>query len=192
MYLNSIVFCKRLSAIIFCCLFLCACNNNKTRNKNLNKNKLNVEEAVNIKLNYTLGGKVKAILSSALMLNIQDQIPYVVFPNKLHVDFYNQAGIIESKLDANYAKYEQNQSKIFLKDSVILFNVEKGDTLYCNELYWDRNKTSTEFYTEKPVRIRTKTETIDGKGMEASQDFKNWRILHSIGIISVPASKFPG
>jgi len=192
MYLNSKLFCKRLSAIIFCCIFLFACENNNTRNKNLNKNKLNVEEAVNIKLNYTLGGKVKAILSSALMLNIQDQIPYVVFPNKLHVDFYNQAGIIESKLDANYAKYEQNQSKIFLRDSVVLFNVEKGDTLYCNELYWDRNKPGTEFYTEKPVRIRTKTETIDGKGMEASQDFKNWRILHSIGIISVPASKFPG
>lgn len=192
MYLNSKLFCKRLSAIFFCCLFLCACENNKTRNKNSNKNKLNIEEAVNIKLNYTLGGKVKAILSSPLMLNIQDQTPYIVFPNKLHVDFYNQAGIIESKLDANYAKYEQNQSKIFLKDSVVLFNVQKGDTLYCNELYWDRNKPGTEFYTDKPVRIRTKTETIDGKGMEASQDFKNWRILHSIGIISVPASKIPG
>jgi len=192
MYLNSKLFCKRLSAIFFCCLFLCACENNKTENKNSNKNKLNIEEAVNIKLNYTLGGKVKAILSSPLMLNIQDQTPYIVFPNKLHVDFYNQAGIIESKLDANYAKYEQNQSKIFLKDSVVLFNVQKGDTLYCNELYWDRNKPGTEFYTDKPVRIRTKTETIDGKGMEASQDFKNWRILHSIGIISVPASKIPG
>ena len=51
---------------------------------------------------------------------------------------------------------------------------------------------TTEFYTDKPVRIRTKTETINGKGMEASQDFKNWHILQSVGNISVPASKFPG
>ena len=62
----------------------------------------------------------------------------------------------------------------------------------CNELYWDRTKTGKEFYTDKPVKIRTKTETINGLGLEASQDFKNWRILHSVGTISVPASKFPG
>ena len=50
----------------------------------------------------------------------------------------------------------------------------KGDTLYCDELWWDRNRTGNEFYTDKPVRIRTKTQIINGTGMEASQDFKNW------------------
>jgi len=28
-------------------------------------------------------------------------------------------------------------------------------------------------------------------GMEASQDFSNWHILHSAGVIGVPSSKFP-
>jgi hypothetical protein len=73
----------------------------------------------------------------------------------------------------------------------VIINIARGDTLYCNELYWDRNNKGTEFYTDKPVRIRTKTEVIDGLGMESSQDFKNWRILHSVGRISVPASSFP-
>ena len=73
-----------------------------------------------------------------------------------------------------------------------MINMSKGDTLQCNELYWDRNRTGKEFYTDKPVRIRTKTEVIDGKGMEASQDFRNWRIIESVGTISVPAAKFPG
>ena len=125
------------------------------------------------------------------MYNVQDTVPYVEFPKKLHVDFYNDSQIIESKMNAHYAKYKQYQSKVFLKDSVIIINIARGDTLYCNELYWDRNNIGTEFYTDKPVRIRTKTEVIDGLGMESSQDFKNWRILHSVGRISVPASSFP-
>ena len=80
---------------------------------------------------------------------------------------------------------------VFLKDSVVVINIEKGDTLRCEELYWDRNRSGNEFYTDKPVKIRTKKEIINGMGMEASQDFKNWHIMQTTGIISVPDSAFP-
>ncbi|MEO8772634.1 MAG: LPS export ABC transporter periplasmic protein LptC, partial [Ferruginibacter sp.] len=72
-------------------------------------------------------------------------------------------------------------------------NIQKGDTLYCNELYWDRNRKGTEFYTDKPVKIRTKTNIINGEGMESAQDFKNWHIINtSNSTIKIPSSKFPG
>ena len=48
-----------------------------------------------------------------------------------------------------------------------------------------------EFYTDKPVRIRTKTELINGIGMEASQDFKEHHIIQVTGILKVGASQFP-
>lgn len=181
----------RTMLFVFICWSTLSCQTDVTNNKRIDKTIVSVEEASDVKINYTMGGNIKAILFAPAMLNVQDDTPYVVFPKNIHVDFYNLAHVLESRLDAKYAKYEQNQSKIFLKDSVVVFNMEKGDTLYCNELYWDRNRTGTEFFTDKPVRIRTKTEIIDGKGMEASQDFKNWRILHSVGTISVPASAFP-
>ena len=181
-----------LAAGIIGCIFLCGCENDAGKVNNLGNKKTGIEEARNIILNYTIAGKTKAILRSPVMLNVQDIVPYVEFPNTLDVDFYNEAGVIESKLFARYGQYKQNQSTVFLKDSVRVINIEKGDTLYCNELYWDRNRTGTEFYTDKPVRIRTKTHIINGTGMESSQDFKNWHIIHSEGIISIPASSFPG
>ncbi len=180
------------AALILSCIFLLSCENDESKVRNLNSTKTGVEEAKTITLNYTIGGKTKAILTSPLMLNVQESIPYVEFPKTLHVDFYNDSAKIESKLNAHYGRYKQYQSIVYLKDSVVVINMEKGDTLICDELYWDRSKTGNEFYTDKPVRIRTKTETINGKGMEASQDFKNWRITESVGTISVPASKFPG
>ena len=98
---------------------------------------------------------------------------------------------MESKLSAFYGQYKQNQSTVFFRDSVKVINIEKGDTLYCDELYWDRNREGVEFYTDKPVKIRTKTHLIDGVGMESAQDFKNWHIKHVTGMISIPASSFP-
>ena len=125
------------------------------------------------------------------MLRVQDTMPYYEFPKTLEAHFYNDQQQVESILTANYAKYKESQSLVFLKDSVKVVNLQKGDTLYCMELFWDRNRTGTEFFTDKPVRIRTRTQILDGIGMESSQDFMNWHIIQPTGIINLPASKFP-
>ncbi len=179
-----------LYALIICC-FSTSCENDINKVRKLNQKNIAIEEAVDVKINYTIAGKTKAILHAPLMLNVQESTPYIEFPKTIHSDFYDEKEKKESKLDAKYAKYQQYQSIIFLKDSVVVINMVKGDTLYCDELYWDRNKNGREFYTNKPVRIRTKTEKINGVGMEASQNFRNWHILESKGSIAVPANKFP-
>lgn len=181
------------TALFMSCIFLWGCENDISKVNQLTKKNTGVEEAIDIRLTYTIGGKTKAILTSPLMLNVQASVPYIEFPNHLHVDFYNDSTHqIESVMDAHYANYKQYQSIVFLRDSVVVRNLQKGDTLYCEELYWDRNRTGVEFYTDKPVKIRTRTETLDGMGMEAGQDFRNWHIIHPVGPISIPASKFPG
>jgi len=174
-----------LSAILFY-----SCENSDKELKDLNSKALGVEEAKQVNINYTIGGRAKAKLLAPLMLRVQDTVPYVEFPASLHVDFYNLDTIIESKLDARYGKYYEAQSKVFLKDSVKVTNI-KGDTLYCDELWWDRSKTGNEFYTEKPVKIRTRTQILNGIGMQSSQDFKNYQILQPTGTIQVPAAEFP-
>ena len=180
-----------LAALIPGCIFLCSCENDEQAVKDLYTKKLGIEEAKDIILNYTTAGRTKAILTSPQMLRVQDSMPYYEFPKSLQTDFYNDAGLNESILTAKYAKYKENQSIVFLKDSVKVINMLKGDTLYCMELYWDRSRTGMEFYTDKPVRIRTRTQVMDGVGMEASQDFNSWHIINPTGIINVPASKFP-
>lgn len=179
-----------IAAFISGCFFLCSCENSIQAIKDLDAKKKGVEEAKSVTVNYSINGNRKAILTSPLMYRVQDTVPYVEFPNTIHVDFYDLRDSIESKLDARYARYKETQSIVFLKDSVRVINV-KGDTLYCDELYWDVKRTGTEFYTEKPVRIRTRTQIIDGIGMEAKQDFKEWHIIESKGIIKVPSSQFP-
>lgn len=181
---------KIAAALISGCIFLSACENKEQELKDLYSKKLGIEEARNVDINYTLGGKAKAKLLAPVMLRVQDTMPYVEFPKNLHVDFYNDTAGVDSRLDARYGKYFEAQSRVFLKDSVKVINV-LGDTLYCEELWWDRSKINHEFYTDKPVRIRRKTLIIDGVGMDARQDFKQWTILNPKGFLKVPSSEFP-
>ncbi len=179
----------QLAVFIVAVLVLYSCNDEEL--SSYNSKNLGIEEIKNADINYTLGGNAKAKLRSPLMLRVQDTNPYVEFPKKLHVDFFNEKGEVESRLDALYGKYYELESKVFLKDSVRVINI-LGDTLYCNELWWDRNRKGREFYTDKPVKIRRKMEIINGTGMEAAQDFKNWVILNpSQGVMRIPNSQFP-
>lgn len=185
-YSKSLLF----TSFVFTFLVLVSCGNSDKELNEYNYKALGIEEIKDADINYTLGGNAKAKLRSPLMLRVQEASPYVEFPKKLHVDFFNESGAVDSRLDALYGKYYEMESKVFLKDSVKVINI-LGDTLYCNELWWDRSRKGNEFYTDKPVRIRRKLQIIDGVGMDASQDFKAWHIINPVGIINVPNSQFP-
>ena len=181
-----------LAALFTGCFFLCACENDVNEVNNLNKKTGSTEEATFIKINYTVGGKAKAILTAPLMLHVEDSITYYEFPKTLYAEFYNVDQIKESKLTAKYGKYKDGESLVYLRDSVKIINMLKGDTIYCDDLYWDRNRRGIEFYTDKKVRIRQRDgQYMNGSGMEADQGFKNYHMLHPNGIINSKGDGFP-
>ena len=178
------------AALITGCFFIGSCENSLKDLNQFTEKKVGIEEAKGVTIIYSLGDKTKAKLTAPYMLRHQETSPYIEFTKTLHADFFDDSLRIESKMNAHYGKYMEEESKVFLKDSVVVFNV-KGDTLYCNELYWDRSKTGREFYTDKPVRIRTPSQIIDGDGLDAPQDFKSWHIINGRGFVRISSSEFP-
>lgn len=178
------------SAFIISCFFFSSCENTPEQLNQFTSKTIGIEEAKGVKIIYTLGDKTGSRITAPLMLRHQEIIPFVEFTKTIHADFFDDSLQIESKMDAHYARYSESESKVFLKDSVVVSNT-KGDTLYCDELYWDRRRVGDEFYTDKPVRIRTKTQIIDGDGLDAPQDFKSWHIINGRGIVRVSSTEFP-
>jgi LPS export ABC transporter protein LptC len=169
-----------------------SCENNEGEIKNISAKSLAVEEATNVNINYTTSGNTKAQLKAPVMLRVQDTASYVEFPKKLHVDFYNEQGVIESTLDALFGKYNEIQSKVLLKDSVRFIGLKNGDTLFTNELFWDRNRPTYQFYTDKPTIIKTKKEIINSVGFEVNQDFTDkWFKNTTNSYFRVPTANFP-
>lgn len=175
-----------IMAVLSFCLLMYACENKMSDIKQFSDHRTSVEQGIDIESFLSQAGKMKARLTAPLMKRFQTDSPYTEFPKHLHVDFYNDSTTIESQLFANYGRYRENERKVFLRDSVVVFN-NNGDTMHCRELWWDQQKEK--FYSDKPVRIHRPGGIVDygDGGIEASQNFDAWTLFGARGPSRIPA-----
>jgi LPS export ABC transporter protein LptC len=173
------------AAFLLGCLFVLGCENDPKSIRALTEKRFMVDTARNIDSYLSENGHMRARLIAPLLIRASaTDTPFIEFPRHLHVNFYDSLGNkVESQLDSKYGKYYESLSKVYLRDSVVVFNV-KGDTLKCPDLWWDQN--SQKFYTDKVVRIhRTGDLIYGGKGMEAKQDLSDIVIKEPTGTVTV-------
>jgi len=171
-------------------LLLPACENKIKSTPSTGPRQQTPEEAKHIESYLSEGAKVKGKLTSPYMLRyLKADTPYSEFPRTLHVDFYTDSLQIESQMDAKYGKYLPNQNKVFLRDSVRVKNILKGDTLHCKTLWW--NQQTQKFTTDDSVAIYQKDKILFGYGMEADQNFRWYTITHFKGSILTSQSAVP-
>jgi len=181
------------------CLLVSACNDKSTVQQQRGPHNIVPEEATDLVSLMSepvkdaagnLTAKVKGKLTAPYMLRYQLlDSPYAEFPRTLHVDFYNDSMKTESQLDSRYGKYLQNQDKVYLRDSVVVKNIMKGDTLHCKYLWWDQH--TEKFYTDDSVRINTKDKILFGTGMEADQNFRWYTIKKLTGTVLTSGGGIP-
>jgi hypothetical protein len=171
------------------CLALLSCENDTKKIKALTEKVVMKEEAINIDSYLSQGGKMKARLQAPLMVRVAEDTIYVEFPQSLHVDFYNDSTIIESKLDSRYGKYFESLNKVYLRDSVVVITT-KGDTLRSPDLWWDQNAKI--FYTDKYAVYHGIGKSIyGGKGLVATQDLSSVIFNQPTGTVQVSQSGLP-
>jgi LPS export ABC transporter protein LptC len=175
------------AAVTIGCFFICGCENSMQEVRDLGKKKVGKSVAENIESYMSQNAIVKAKLTSPLMVRTETDTAIVEFPKTLHVDFFDDSTKLESQLFAKYGRYFEAEGKVFLRDSVIVFNVS-GDTLLTNELWWDRDREL--FYTDKKVLIKQpyNQKFIGENGMQADESFKSWTLFNGSGLRSVPDS----
>lgn len=178
---------KSLQAALFAsCLFFLSCENSQRSIDEWSQKKETVEEATQIQTLFSQGGQMRSRLTAPMMRRYTSDTIYVEFPQTLRMVFFDALGKEQSRLDARYGKYFESLNKAYLRDSVVVANVN-GDTLWTPDLWWDQN--SQKFYTDRSVRIYRKGDRIyGGKGLEASQDLTNIIIKQPTGTVIVPDS----
>lgn len=179
---------KRLAALSLGCFFLFACSDEEV--VEVNDDLLKLEYSSGVESFMSQNGKIKAKLVSDKMVRALVDSPFVEFPNMIYVEFFNDSGSVETILNAKYAKYREFESKIFLRDSVVIINIISEDTLTTDELWWDQNIEM--FYTDKPAVISKKDGTIARpmKGIKAKQDLSWYEFYNNRdGRLPVPAEE---
>lgn len=148
---------------------------------------VNIEKVDSVTITYSDSAKVKVIITAPTLLrHIEFNNNRQEFTDGVKVKFLNDDGSLNGTLTADYAiRYEAKQG-VVVQNNVVWSSLD-GKRLESEELIWDEKEKK--IHTQKLVRIITPTENVFGYGLEADQDFENWRILAPLGDLSVPKLK---
>jgi LPS export ABC transporter protein LptC len=163
---------------------LCSCENDVAEIEALTDRKNEpISTGKNVELIYSEKSNVKIKITAPLMeeYGVEEE-KYMEMTQGIKVLFYDSLMNVSSTLTANYAIHRVAENIMEVKDDVVVIN-DKDERLNTEHLIWDGD--SAMIYTEEFVKITTEDEIIMGEGMEADQDFSNWRMHKIRGTINI-------
>lgn len=140
-------------------------------------------EITDLKMIETRNGNVRMELEGKKMVSFQSNEAYTLFPEGVHIVFYDSLKNIESEISANYGISWETKNLMQAKGNVVIKNVKKSQVLNTEILFWD--KTKQKIYTDEFVKITDPERIIMGKGLESNEIFNNWIIRNVTGTIYV-------
>jgi LPS export ABC transporter protein LptC len=163
---------------------LCSCENDMEEINALTKEDNSpLSVGKNVDLIYSEKGHVKIKIVAPLMEEFGvEENKYMEMTGGVKVVFYDSLLTIASTLTSNYAIHKVSKNIMEAKNDVVVVN-DKGEILNTEHLIWIQD--SSKIYTYEFVKITTEDEIILGDGMEANQDFTDWKIFNITGEINV-------
>jgi LPS export ABC transporter protein LptC len=145
------------------------------------QDEVGIERAEGVELLYSDSAIVRVAIHAPVLLRyIARDTPKQIFPEGIDADFYSERHIQTSKMVANYAEQFQKERKVYLQDSVRIWN-NKNELLETDELIWD--EPSEQISSTKYVKITTPTQIIEGVGFKSNLEFTDWEIYRVHGQI---------
>ncbi len=101
------------------------------------------------------------------------------YPLGVIMEFFDEKGNITSTFKSDRAYFIAKEKHYKGEENVVVRNLESGDELNTEELYWSPNDEKV--FTDKFVTIKSEGEVHTGEGLVANQDFDNYEILKPTG-----------
>ncbi len=170
-------------------LFHWSCQRNKEKIKSLIlPAERPTQKSKNVTILYSDSTQLKAMLYAHQMIAYEKNQtdPFIFFPDSIKIIFYNQQQIPSSTLTALQAVYFTKTQKAYLKYNVNFIN-DKQEHLITENIVW--NQSTGKITTDKPIKIITPTQIINGNGIECEEDFSSYTIKNITGIIQINQEK---
>ena len=105
------------------------------------------------------------------------------FKNGLYIEMYDEDGSVKSSITSNEGQYIKEKDLYTCTGAVVVENLKEYKKLNTEVLNW--NPKEKKIFTDKFVTITTKEELIKGTGLDASQDFSQYKMRKVSGIFSI-------
>ena len=174
----------RLCFLISLVLFSCS-NDPEVVKEFIASNGLPVERLKEAEIMHTEMGFLKVKIISSTIERYQNKQPQLIFSNGIKVIFYNDTAAVQSILEAENAKIDEQKKIMTASNNVILTSYD-GKRLATEQLIWDEK--GNKIYTDKKVVITTGKEVVEGQGFVSNPDFTEYSISRIHGTVDFETS----
>lgn len=171
-----------IPAMIFMAGILFSCENDMDAIERVTYDEQAPDEVTeDLNIIYTDSGYAQVRIKAALTETVKTPKHITRLKDGLRVDFFNDTGGVSSTLTAIYGEVDYNTGMMFVRDSVVLYNYEKQQTLETEELFY--NRADSTIFTKKYCVVKKKGKGITGSGMGiiTKQTFDYYKITKPEG-----------
>jgi len=181
-----------LPALFLYMLTLSACENSLDDIKKIASKEEDkpVSTSTNVEVIYSDSAKVKARMTTPLMIEFDDpKNPYREMPKGIKAVFYEDDMTVKGTITSDYAISKDKENIIDFKRNVVVTNAQ-GQTFKSEELIDDQ--ANKKFYTYKPVVIDMGNgDIMQGVGANCNASMYPWHLDRSTGIFHVDEKDDP-
>ena len=161
-------------------LLFCSCENSMNEIQKVTFNQDSPDEVIeNFHVTFVDSGISKVEIFSKLTEVYNKPESITLFKDSVRINFFSQTGELSSTLFAQSGNANFTTGKMFVQDSVRLYNIEKKQTLESEDLYW--NQKNNTIYTNSPVVVKTSKAYFFGDGIKTTQEFSEYTFLKPRG-----------
>ncbi len=136
-----------------------------------------------VEIYYSERAKVQIKLVSPYVVNKVEEEPLLYFPEGFTVFFYDSLMNLQSTISADYGISYEKKKSMEARHNVVVENLQKGEKLNTEELFWDRSKQI--IYSNKFVKLTTGEQVITGDGLTSKEPFDELIILQPKGLLEI-------
>jgi LPS export ABC transporter protein LptC len=137
--------------------------------------------AKDVQIMYSERGRVQIKLESPLLVNRPEQENAMIFPEGFIVYFFDSTMAVQSTITADYGISYEKKKLMEAHRNVVVENMQKGEKLNTEELFWDREKQL--IYSNKFVKLTTGEQVITGDGLTSKEPFDEILITNPKGLL---------
>ena len=126
------------------------------------------------------------IITEEWLIYEKENPPYWAFEKGLFIEKFDEKFHVDASIMADTAYYYNIKKLWELRGHVSIRNL-KGERFNTELLFWDQNMG--EVYSSKYMRIQQKDKILTGIGFKSNQQFTDYIIYNSTGILPVVEHK---
>jgi len=161
--------------VIFIMTMLFSCENEMSTIQSLTvQDTLASETARNIIVHYTDSGYLKAVMKSPILEKYTTEDPYMLFPEGIHVFFYDSVDALVSEIKSDYAINHEKEKLMEVRKNVVILDHKNGKELLTEVLFWDQAKHT--IYNNVFVTIKEDGQIMHGDTLRADENLEHFEL----------------